>query len=100
MPSSIIISRVPVAADQRDELAKLLSSPTFSLLKEIIGARCAEHQVKLMEADLYAGENEEAKAEAESHRSKARTMNAVLDTLDDIAKNEDEWFTMTLEPRR
>lgn len=62
-------------------------------------ARCIERQVLSMNAALYP-QSEHAAEDAKRDAAAAYLLNAVLDVLDDLAKKEQEWWTVSIEPRR
>ncbi len=99
MPETIIVTRLPADATQRTTLQSLFGSPGFSLLKEMVAARCIQSQVEAMNARLYPSNEGAASAAVEEERMAAE-YNRTLDILDDIAQKEDEWFTVKLEHRR
>lgn len=99
MAATIIVTRQPLDATQQGLLRKLFDSPEFSLFKEMVASRCTDKQVSAMNAALYP-ENEEASEVAAKDIGIARELNAVLDILDDLEKQEEEWWTVKIEPRR
>jgi hypothetical protein len=96
MPVTFTHTRLPADATQQAALRGIFSSPGFTILKEMVAGRCAEHQVTAMQALLYP-ENEKAKAVALEKTGQATLLNALLDMLDDISKNEQDWFTVRTE---
>ena len=98
-PATIHVTRQPLDATQQGSLRTLFDSPSFSLLKEVVVARCIEKQVSAMSAALYP-ENEHAEEDAKRDSAQATLLNAVLDVLDDLAKKEQDWWTVSIEPRR
>lgn len=96
MPATITCSRLPVAPTQRGDLEKLFGSPAFLLLKELVAAHCIVAQVDSMNAALYPG-NDAAEDKRKLEQEKAAEWNAVLDMLDELSGNEQEWFTVKLE---
>lgn len=99
MPATIIPQKVPLTTQDREELEKLFGSPGYSLLKRVLACHCILEQVASFNDGLYY-ENETARFKSEDHRSKAAKLNTLLDWLDDVEGRADEWFTLTLEPRR
>lgn len=99
MPVTIIVTRQPFDATQKGLLRKLFDSPEFSLFKEMVASRCTDKQVSAMNAALYP-ESETASEVAAKDIGVARDLNAVLDILDDLEKQEEEWWTVKIEPRR
>jgi hypothetical protein len=96
MAVTITYSRIPVDPTQRADLEKLFGSPAFLLLKEMVAASCITCQVDAMNAALYP-DNEDAETEVKSCRAKAAGYNNVLDILDDMSGEEENWFTVKLE---
>lgn len=99
MAEPIIFTRVPIVATQQDILRTALASSGFSILKEVISAKCIEAQVKSMNAHLYMV-NESAIREANEQSRMASKYNSFLDILDELQEKEEEWFTAKLEHRR
>lgn len=99
MPETIIFTPIPADATRQGILRDLFGSPGFSLLKEMVAAKCIEAQVEAMNARLYP-KNEEAAAKAEARERQAAEYSRCLDLLDDLAEKEQEWFTVKLEHRR
>jgi hypothetical protein len=99
MPATIVITRQPLDATQQGSLQKLFDSPAFSLLKEMVAAQCIEHQVAAMNAAIYP-ENEAAAETAQTEIAIAAQRSALLDLLDDLEKQGQEWWTVKLEVRR
>lgn len=99
MQATIIVSHLPVDATQRGHLQTLFASPGFSLLKEMVVARCIENQVKAMNARLYPN-NQSASEQAVEMEKRAASLTATLDLLDDLSSNMDEWRTIKLENSR
>lgn len=99
MPETVIVTRLPADATQQATLQSVFSSPGFSLLKEMVAARCIVAQVEAMNARLYP-RNEAAEATATENERRAAEYNRCLDILDDISQKEDDWFTVKLEHRR
>lgn len=99
MPVTIIVSPVPADATQRGILQTLFASPGYSLLKEMVAARCIEAQSSMANAALYPN-NENAVAKAEAMKIRAKDYATCLDILDAIGEKEEEWYTVKLEHRR
>lgn len=95
----ILFTRIPVLDTQLDALRTLLSSPGFSLLKEVVSAKCIEAQVDAMNARLYPS-HDVAQTEATEKERKAADFSKCLEILDDLQEKEQEWFTAKLEHRR
>lgn len=100
MPATIITSQIPADGGQRKLLTKLFASQEYSLLKEVIVAHCIKAQAESLNVGLYEHSTEQAEHDAKIQRLQAELYNRVLDTLDDIANKEENWFTVKLEPRR
>jgi len=98
MPAILQESRRPLDQNQRTELAKFFESPTFNLLKEVVAANCAVHQMEAMNRALYP-DNEAMRETCEGARAEAIRLNSALDVLDGLAKSEQKWFTATIECR-
>ena len=98
---AVIISatRQPLDATQQGSLRKLFDSPEFSLLKELVVSRCISHQVAAMSAELYPS-NPKAIEDAGREKASAVTCSDLLDLLDDLQKQEQEWWTIKIEPHR
>lgn len=62
-------------------------------------ARCVESQVNAMNAALYP-QSEHAAEDASRNSADAYLFNAVLDVLDDLVKKEQDWWTVSIQPRR
>lgn len=99
MLATITANRSPADAIQQGNLESLLSSPGFSLLKEVIAAHCIIHQVEAMNARLYP-ESVMANSAAGHAEALAIAHGHCLEVLDDILKNKEKWFTVKLEHRR
>lgn len=96
MSATIITSRLPAGTTQRADLEKMFASPAYIFLKEMVVSKCVIHQVESMNAGLYP-QNDDAVAKHEAEKGKAAVLKSLLDMLDDIEKNEQEWFTVKLE---
>lgn len=99
MPVTIILTRQPLDATQQGSLRTLFDSPAFSLFKEMVASRCVDKQVFAMNAALYP-DNEAAASDAAANIAEASGLSALLDIIDDLAANEQDWWTVKLEPRR
>lgn len=99
MPATIIITRQPLDATQQGSLRTLFDSPAFSTFKELVASRCVEKQVSAMNAALYP-DNDSAAAAAATDITEATMFSALLDVIDDLAANEQDWWTVKIEPRR
>lgn len=92
---TLLTTRIPLDSAQADQLRRMLASPAYAALRDVIAAHCALHQVTYMNTALYNNEN------AEAHMSEARTkaiaFNAALDVLDELARNSHEWFRIELK---
>lgn len=99
MPETIFPTKVPADAIQRGHLQTLFSSPGFSLLKEMIAARCIEAQVEAMNMRLYP-KNPVAVGGADEKEFEARLLNGCLEYLDFFSGSDQEWHTVKLEHRR
>ena len=95
---NIVTQKFIIEDVQKDQLRTLFSSPAYGLLREVIAAHCAEHQVDFVNKTMY--DNENARAQAMESEAKARRFNSALNVLDDIEKIEDQWFRISLEQRR
>lgn len=99
MPVTIVATRQPLDATQQGLLRNLFDSPAFSLLKEVVVARCIDRQVEAINAALYP--NSETATDVAAHEIAAASgLNTILDLLDDLSKEEQEWWTIKMEPRR
>lgn len=96
MPVTFTPTRLPADATQQAELRKFFNSEIFTLLKEMVAAHCAQHQINAMRVLLYP-DNEKAKLIAGEETARAALFNSLLDMLDDISKKEEEWFTVRTE---
>lgn len=96
---TIVFQRVIVDGDQQKRLAELFGSPGLALLKEIISAHAAEHQIKALNAGLYYDNTERAQFDMTAGIRKAGEYNHALDVLDDLSAKQEEWFTAKLEHR-
>lgn len=99
MPVTIASTRQPLDATQQGSLRKLFDSPAFSLLKEVVSSKCIEQQINAMNATLYP-KNEAAIEDAKLGMESAAQLSDLLDILDDLEKEEQEWWTIKVEPRR
>lgn len=99
MPVTIILTRQPLDATQQGSLRTLFDSPAFSLFKELVASRCVDKQVFAMNAALYPN-NEAATNDAANYFAEASGLSALLDIIDDLVVNEDDWWTVKIEPRR
>lgn len=96
MAVTISCSRLPVDPTQRGDLEKMFGSSPFLLFKEMVGARCIMAQVDAMNAALYP-DNEDAKLKFEAEQKRASDYARMLDMLDSIGAEEQNWFTVKLE---
>ena len=95
---SIQSSRHVLETSQQEQLTALFSSPGWSVLRDVISAHCVEAQTNYLDASLY--DTESAGDKAASDMALARKFNTTLDVLDAIQRNSDQWFRITIEPRR
>lgn len=100
MQFPIASNKWPLVQQDKDKIQTVLANPGYLLLKEIIAAHCVVAQVDAMNASLYDKDNPNAQAVASGAQAKAARLNAALDVLDEIEAKPDEWFKVTLEPRR
>lgn len=96
MPVTLVCARQPAEPTRRGDLEKMFVSPAFLFFKEMVVSRCVESQVEAMNATLYPG-NQAAEVDAAIATKKAVDFNKALDLLDDLSKNEQEWFTVKVE---
>lgn len=99
MPATLIPTRQPLDATQQGLLRTMFSSPAFSLFKEMVVARCVDKQISAMNAAIYP-ENEVASNTAQEDITEAVALNGLLDLLDDLENQEQEWWMIKVEPRR
>lgn len=99
MPATLIPTRQPLDATQQGLLRTMFGSPAFSLFKEMVVARCIDRQINALNAALYP-ENEVASNTAQTEMTEAVALNGLLDLLDDLENQEQEWWTIKVEPRR
>lgn len=95
---NVIATHIPIEDAQKDQLRTLFNSAGYALLREVIAAHCASHQVGFMNKAMYSNEN--AKAQAETDRQAAARFMETMDVLDGLEKIEDQWFRINLEQRR
>lgn len=98
MNGSILTTRIPVDQKQRDGLRTMFASGDYLTLREVISAHCVEAQIDSGNKALYANEN--AKLQSEASKTRAAQFNTVLDVLDFLERNGEEWFRISLEQRR
>jgi hypothetical protein len=96
MPVTLVCARQPADPTRRGDLEKLFGSPAFLFFKEMVVSRCVESQVEAMNAALYQA-NDIASEKLKASCNKAVELNLILDLLDDLSKNEQEWFTVKVE---
>lgn len=96
MPATIVVTRLPVVAAQHGLLQTLFASPSYSLLKEVVAAKCIEAQVNMANAALYPN-NDGANATASEMSRRASELAKCLDILDEIGEKEEEWYTVKIE---
>jgi len=99
MPVTIRTTRLAADTTQRANLEKLFSSQGFLTFKEMVVSRCAEAQVKAMNALTYP-DNSQAALDLKDNTDLAVKLNGFLDLLDDFEKRVDEWFTTQVELSR
>jgi len=96
MPT-IKATSVPLNPAQSAQMDKLFSSPEYLLLLKVIESKSIEAQVGSMNAMLYAGNSERAAEDGKDLRDEASQYNSVLDLLDQLSKNREEWVTVDLK---
>lgn len=100
MPVTVIVTRQPVDATQQGYLRSLFASPGFSLLKELVAARCIEKQANSMNAQLYP-ENDKAAERAAGFAKEAVCFSDSLDVINDLEiEGPENWWTVKLATAR
>lgn len=95
MPETIVVERKFLEPVQKDHFKQMLDSAGYSLFKEVLSAKCVVSQVKAMNAVVYPSTDratETFKIESE----KASNYRKFLDFLEEIEKNDADWFTTKL----
>lgn len=99
MATTIVSSHRPLDASQADQLRKLFVSPEFTILKELLVSKCIEAQLSAVYALVYPN-SPKATNDLAGATSEAVKVNALLDLLDDLEKNEEKWTVIQVEQRR
>lgn len=95
MPETIVVERKFLESVQKDQLRKMLDSSGYSLFKSILAAKCVVSQVAAMNALLYP-DTGRATEKHDLEAQKAAKYRNFLDFLDELEKNESDWFTTVL----
>ena len=95
MPETIVIERKFLEPVQKEHIKKMMDSSGYSLFKEVICAKCVVSQVKAMNSSLYP-DTERALETSKIETLKAARYRNFLDFLDEIEKNDADWFTTNL----
>lgn len=96
---TIIINRVGLTPPQRGDVLNCINSPGYSLIKNLLTARCITEQVEAMNIELYA-DNSDALHIAGQHREKATQLRRMLDELSDLEQKEQHWSLVDLVTSR
>ena len=95
MPETIVIERKFLEPVQKEHIKKMMDSSGYSLFKEVLAAKCVVSQVKSMNSMLYP-ETERALETSQLEAKKAAKYRNFLDFLDELEKNDADWFTTNL----
>lgn len=95
MPETIVVERKFLEPVQKEHVRKMLDSSGYSLFKELLSAKCVVAQVKAMNSMLYP-DTDRAKDTMEIEAKRASHYRNFLDFLDEIEKNDTDWFTTNL----
>ena len=99
MPSTIVTIREPLEEPRKEKIRRLMVSPEYLLLRDVVSAHCVTEQVNAMNGLLYPG-TERAVEAVGLHQERAAKYRSFLDILDDLEKKEEEWFTVRLDTTR
>lgn len=96
----VTVNKVPLRADQIEQIKTAMDHPGFSLLMQCIAAKAVDHCADSLESFFYIERNERAKEDYDAQKQRAQEYKTALDILDEFAVGGDSWFTVTLEHRR
>ena len=98
MPVTLIATRLPADATQRELLKVLFGSPGFQLLKEMVASHAVDSQIEAMNRAINPSEsNNEIGSSA---MQKAIQFGFCRDLLDDIGTKDQMWFTVRVDQRK
>lgn len=95
MPETIVVERKFLERVQKEHVNSMMAHPGYSIFKELLAAKCVTAQVKAMNSMLYP-DTDRAKDVAKNEAEKASKYRNFLDFLDELEKNEADWFITNL----
>jgi len=96
---TIIANQLPLDATKVAAIQQTIASEGYSLLKEIVAARCAVHQISGLASLMYDNNGSQVKI-GENHIQLAKRFQNTLDVLDELERDKEGWATVKIENRR